>query len=234
MNSRPQGGSVIVDGRIELMQNRRMNKDDWRGMGEPLNETDANGNGISVPATYYVQLFNRSQRKSLQRVMQQRMDQPAQTFFSFFPQQGLLEEVPAVVKGELGKSLARNGLTSEMKFELYPMGANQILMRIENLADLFDGELQYQQVNVHQLAKEIFMIANNNEFNVKMMISETTLTANQLYSDMAHNRLKWKTVDDPAPALDEIDFDFTRVKFQQQRIRTFKINYVLHDDQKFL
>lgn len=58
MNDRSQGGSVIKDGRIELMQNRRLNLDDWRGMGEPLNETYWNGNGISVPATYYVQLFN--------------------------------------------------------------------------------------------------------------------------------------------------------------------------------
>ena len=40
------------------MQNRRLNLEDWRGMGEPLNETYWNGNGISVPATYYVQLFN--------------------------------------------------------------------------------------------------------------------------------------------------------------------------------
>lgn len=62
MNSRAQGGSVIKNGRIELMQNRRINRDDWRGMGEPLNETDSSGDGISVPATYYVQLFNRKLR----------------------------------------------------------------------------------------------------------------------------------------------------------------------------
>ncbi len=58
MNSRSQGGSVLQDGRIELMQNRRLNVDDGRGMGEPLSEVDSNGNGITVPATYYVQLFN--------------------------------------------------------------------------------------------------------------------------------------------------------------------------------
>jgi hypothetical protein len=39
--------------------------DDDRGMGEPLNETDAYGNGISVPASYYVQLFNTRTRSSL-------------------------------------------------------------------------------------------------------------------------------------------------------------------------
>lgn len=58
MNDRSQGGSVIVDGRIELMQNRRSKLDDWRGVGEALDERDSQGNGISVPATYYVQYFN--------------------------------------------------------------------------------------------------------------------------------------------------------------------------------
>jgi hypothetical protein len=38
MNDRSQGGSVLENGHIELMQNRRLNVDDWRGMGEPLNE----------------------------------------------------------------------------------------------------------------------------------------------------------------------------------------------------
>jgi hypothetical protein len=54
MNDRSQGGSVIQNGRIELMQNRRLNVDDHRGMGEPLAETNALGTGITVPATYYV------------------------------------------------------------------------------------------------------------------------------------------------------------------------------------
>lgn len=65
MNSRSQGGSVLQEGRIELMQNRRLNKDDWRGMGDPLDEVDSNGNGISVQATYYVQLFNQALRPAL-------------------------------------------------------------------------------------------------------------------------------------------------------------------------
>jgi lysosomal alpha-mannosidase len=37
MNDRSQGGSVLKDGRVELMQNRRCNLDDWRGVGEALN-----------------------------------------------------------------------------------------------------------------------------------------------------------------------------------------------------
>ncbi len=52
LNDRSQGGSVVQEGRIELMQNRRLFFDDDRGVEEPLNETDQYGNGISVPAKY--------------------------------------------------------------------------------------------------------------------------------------------------------------------------------------
>ena len=52
LNDRAQGGSVIEEARVELMQNRRLVKDDNRGVGESLNETDEYGNGITVSATY--------------------------------------------------------------------------------------------------------------------------------------------------------------------------------------
>ena len=70
MNDRSQGGSVVKPGRIELMQNRRLNRDDWKGMGECLQESNSDGVGITVPATYWVQLFNREKRPTLQRTMQ--------------------------------------------------------------------------------------------------------------------------------------------------------------------
>jgi len=56
MNDRSQAGSVLRDGRIELMQNRRTWHDDWKGMGEPLDERDEWGNPIQVKATYLVQM----------------------------------------------------------------------------------------------------------------------------------------------------------------------------------
>lgn len=40
MNDRSQAGSVIQNGRIELMQNRRLYYDDDRGVDEALDETD--------------------------------------------------------------------------------------------------------------------------------------------------------------------------------------------------
>lgn len=57
--------------------------DDGRGVDEALNEHNAKLVGISVPATYYVQLFNTQKRASLQRVIQQKVDSPLQQFFAF-------------------------------------------------------------------------------------------------------------------------------------------------------
>lgn len=48
MNDRTQGGSVLDDGRIELMQNRRSNEADSRGIDAPNDEIDAAGNPLSV------------------------------------------------------------------------------------------------------------------------------------------------------------------------------------------
>ena len=56
LNDRSQGGSNLQEGTIELMQNRRVESQDLRGMTEPLNETDAHGNGIRVPASYWLQV----------------------------------------------------------------------------------------------------------------------------------------------------------------------------------
>jgi hypothetical protein len=67
MSTRAQGGSSLMEGQVELMHNRRLFYDDWRGVGEPLNETDEYGNGIQVTTTYYIHIFNRSSEQSVQR-----------------------------------------------------------------------------------------------------------------------------------------------------------------------
>jgi len=50
------GGSAnLKQGRIELIQNRRLLFDDNKGVIEPLNETDSEGYGIKVSAKYWLQ-----------------------------------------------------------------------------------------------------------------------------------------------------------------------------------
>lgn len=83
MNDRSQAGTVNPDARVELMQNRRLYVDDDRGVDEALNETNAYGNGITVPATYHLELFNYGESLSTQRFIQMVTDDPLQYFFTF-------------------------------------------------------------------------------------------------------------------------------------------------------
>ena len=75
MNDRSQGGSVLENGSIEIMQNRRLLADDRRGVDEALNDE-----GIAVNARYHLQFFDYTKTKSSQRTVQRMIDEPV-TFF---------------------------------------------------------------------------------------------------------------------------------------------------------
>ena len=49
------------------MQNRRLLRDDDRGVEEALNEIDANGEGLKVFAKYHLEFFDTSLGHSQQR-----------------------------------------------------------------------------------------------------------------------------------------------------------------------
>ena len=80
MNDRSQGGSVLENGSVEIMQNRRLMFDDWRGVGEPLDEKNSKLVGIEVNNRYFMQLFDRTVQDSEQRQMQLVVDEPLQYF----------------------------------------------------------------------------------------------------------------------------------------------------------
>jgi hypothetical protein len=86
MNDRAQAGSADLSDKatIEMMQHRRILKDDGKGVSEPLNETDtSDGLALQVNARYYMQIFNQEKGKSLQRVQQIKLQDPLQYFFIF-------------------------------------------------------------------------------------------------------------------------------------------------------
>ena len=53
LTDRAEGGGSITDGNLEVMLHRRLLRDDYKGVGEPLNET-AFGEGLVVRGTHKV------------------------------------------------------------------------------------------------------------------------------------------------------------------------------------
>jgi lysosomal alpha-mannosidase len=58
MTDRAQGGSSLNDGQLELMVHRRTLYDDFRGVGEPLNETGQTGEGLIITGVHVAILDN--------------------------------------------------------------------------------------------------------------------------------------------------------------------------------
>jgi lysosomal alpha-mannosidase len=136
MNDRAQGGSSLTDGSIELMQNRRLLHDDLRGVWQPLNETNSDGVGIEVDATYYMTLTDFSLNEtSQQRHVQLMTDEPVQVMYAKVSQNKAHETFQ---KSEIQVS-SISDFDGDLKVILWPEDKNQLSVRIENIADLFDG-----------------------------------------------------------------------------------------------
>ena len=83
MTDRTHGGSVLKEGEIELMINRRLrDTDSPRVLDEALDEIDENGKGITVESTYTVQIFNNQLEEPLQRLHQPLLSSPPLYFFT--------------------------------------------------------------------------------------------------------------------------------------------------------
>jgi hypothetical protein len=133
--------------------------------------------------------------------------------------------IPRIVSEGLDAVLSSAGFTSEMKLELFTLGRNNIMMRVENIGDIFNtnGQVTYQTVDIDYLATSLFDLVNGYPISSEFVtIEETSLTGNQPYELMVKNKIKWVTADDVAP---KTTHQSEGVTLQQQRIRVFKVTY---------
>ena len=143
LNDRSQGGSSLQQGRLELMQNRRLFIDDNRGVCQALNETDEYGNGISVPARYTLLFTERKLEISKQRELQLHIDEPLQYFYSFNWTSSQTEadiEVPEDTEDVKRNKTLEVALPKSVKYEVFPINKNQLFVRLENIGDKFDTD----------------------------------------------------------------------------------------------
>jgi hypothetical protein len=86
-----------------------------------------------------------------------------------------------------------------MKLEIFMIARNEIMLRVENIADIYNsnGEVQVQTVNLETVIRGLWDLTNV-DCSYSWTVEETTLTGNQSYQAMTENKIKWFTVDDLA------------------------------------
>lgn len=220
------------------MQNRYIPADDLRGMGEYLEERDEFGNPIRVPATYYVQITDEAKgQNSTQRLIQQRTDMPPQVFYSFnktgdseIDQASSFPTMEAFENLDLPTLFQMAGINETVKMVSLPLSLNTLVIRLENIADLYDKDASSVTIEFKELLTNMWHSANSDSnAQAEFDIQEMSLTANMNLEQMEARRIKWKTVDDPKEEYEQSkvakDDGFDLVKLEPQRIRTFMVKF---------
>ena len=123
--------------------------------------------------------------------MQLKYESPAQYFFNF----GKSNKTSKPSVDQYTKSLGACGLDEKtVKLVTIPVKKNQILLRVENLADSGSNAIVYLDCMATYLVWSANLL--NPPFQVSNTIVETTLTANMDLKEMLARKLQWKTLDD--------------------------------------
>ncbi|XP_048762590.2 lysosomal alpha-mannosidase-like isoform X2 [Ostrea edulis] len=191
MTDRSEGGSSLESGTLELLVHRRLLYDDHFGVGEPLNETGADGQGLVVRGKHLVILDTIEDSPSLHRSLALQMYMAPSLSFSqltMTPEQamskyntqwsGLKKSLPANVHM---LTLEQWSTTSSIE----PIEIPQILIRFEHIYEKDEDPVLSQPAVVDLTDFTTFRIVTMQEF---------TLGANFPLAEL--NRLPWRYIPD--------------------------------------
>lgn len=237
VNDRSQGGSSIYDGSVELMLHRRTLYDDSLGVGEPLNETVLNTQGLTVKGSVHLLFSSAEKSASLHRELAHRINNNPLVLFSLEAKSngGDLKSLSkwSVMDKNLPANLHLLTLTPE-----YPLNSkrynqlNSILVRVEHFYEAGeDSDLSLPvTINIQDVFKNTFNFVGIQELalGANMDVDELSqrLTWVSEYDDL-ENELFSKT-SHPSPAKSSAknlkdQFTFT---FNPMQIRTFRLFYL--------
>lgn len=165
---RSEGGSSMADGEVELMVHRRLQVDDNRGVGEPLNETGLDGNGLIARGTHRVTIDPAASAGVARRTaLNDLMFRPLPLF----------TPLPGAVAAWVGSHTTRlTGLTAPLPPNVHIVtahswGPGDLLLRLAHSYEV--GEDAVLSANVTVALANLF-----SDFTILSAV-ETTLTANQ-------------------------------------------------------
>jgi len=93
--------------------------------------------------------------------------------------------------------------------QITPVAKNEILLRFENLADLYDKEATGSYFNLMDILTALGNEANGNgNFNYEFGITEMAINGELTYGDMVNRKIRWQTTNQDAEpvAYEPIDF----------------------------
>lgn len=175
-----------------------------------------------------MQIFNQEKGKSLQRQQQIKLQDPLQYFFIFDFKEGKEDAKRLSQSHQSLAALKKDNFLDQGFFKLIPVAKDQVIMRIENLADRFDKSSEVSFINVDKLARDLYFEINQKQPDA-LAIEEVTIQGTISEKDRLKNTFKWTGVDDGS----QLEFSkrpedqdgFKGVAMEPQRIRSFKLTY---------
>jgi len=157
------------------MQNRRHNGFDNYGIPKPLNDEDSKQRGVQIKATYQMQIFRTKKGDhSAQRKMQRMIDQPLVVSYSKdfeltqeykVSEQAMVDNSHNQTHNKTTQSLPQDSnyklrQSDIFKSLVYAFDQKQILVRVQNMQDTFDGPGDALAFDVEHYAKALYKSAN--------------------------------------------------------------------------
>ena len=129
------------------------------------------------------------------------------------------------------------GIHDTIKMVSLPLSLNTLVVRLENIADLYDNDAPTVYLTEFKELLEKMWQSANSDSNAQadIDVQEMTLTANMRLDQMEERRIKWRTVDDFKEQFEqsqEEEEGDDQIKLQPQRIRTFMVTFKHQKDVK--
>lgn len=236
---RPQGGSSLHDGQVELMLHRRLLQDDGLGMDEPLNEPGIDRRGLIIRGKHYLLIGPiDSVIRSTRQLSKQLLMHPIQ-WFQAPPMTMNLGSPPTSFANNVLSSAGVNnpapagsslgGINSDMSANMQPRfkfsGLRDYLPKMLNLLTLES----WDQENVLIRLEHIFEINEDADYSRPVQVSlkrmfknfkiikvrEMTLDALQDVEVARTNRLRFQTSTNPYKNYTDELGDFVNIDYVQ-------------------
>jgi len=91
----------------------------------------------------------------------------------------------------------------DLKYVMVPMAKNQLMIRVQNLNDEYDGVTEGISFDIEAIARSLWYSVNPEGELTDLKVQETSVTGSIEVGAMEERRLKWQTVDKSGPLYSE-------------------------------